>query len=183
VKELLATGDVGAASTEAIQALGPTVLGYLRPALHDEDDVADAFAQWAENMWKGLPAFEWRSSLSTWAIRIACNVTLNLRDRPQARRERRFHPGEASAVAEAVRTTTAARVERQRRALDELRKELTVEQQTLLFLRLEQELSWDEIADVLSTAGVRLDANTACKRFERVKSQLERLAREKKLLE
>jgi RNA polymerase sigma-70 factor (ECF subfamily) len=65
----------------------------------------------------------------------------------------------------------------------ELRKNLTAEQQTLLFLRVDQELSWDEIAEILSEAGKRVDADTACKRFERLKAQLAKLAREKKLVE
>jgi RNA polymerase sigma-70 factor (ECF subfamily) len=182
-RELLAKGDVRGAATAVIQELGPVVLSYLRPALRDDDEVADAFARWAENVWKGLPSFEWRSTLKTWAIRLACNVALNERDRAHWRRERRFLTGEASALANSVRTTSAVRVERQRRVVLELRKGLSPEQQTLLFLRVDQELPWEDIAEILSAAGKRVDANTVSKRFERLKTRLRQLAREKGLLE
>jgi RNA polymerase sigma-70 factor (ECF subfamily) len=182
VRGLLGQGDVRAAATEAIQALSGPVLGYLRATLRDEDDVADASSTWAEHVWRGLPAFEWRSSLRTWALRIACNVALNLRAQAHRRHERRFDTGEASALIDSIRSSSAARTVWQERALFELRRELTPEEQTLLFLRKDQELSWEEVADILSAAGKRVDAGTASKRYERLKDRLRKLARERGLV-
>ncbi|MFT3917526.1 MAG: sigma-70 family RNA polymerase sigma factor [Anaeromyxobacteraceae bacterium] len=182
VKERLAAGDDREAATAVIQQLGPVVLSYLRPMLKDEDDVADAFSEWAERVWKGLPGFEWRSSLKTWCIRLACNVALNMKDGAHRRRVRRFASGEASALAESIRTTSAVRVERHRADLLELRKELTPEEQTLLFLRADQGLSWDEISEVLSGTGEPVSADTLAKRYERLKARLAKLARERGLV-
>jgi RNA polymerase sigma-70 factor, ECF subfamily len=183
VKELLASSDVSGAATEAIRGLGPTVLSYLRPMLRDEDEVADAFSQWAENLWKGLPRFEFRSSLRTWALRLACNEALQLRGRAARKRERRLGTSEASGIAEAVRTHSVAHSDRRRQELLELRRSLSAEDQTLLFLRVDQRLSWNDVAAALSEGGKHVDPDTACKRFERLRARLEKEAKKRQMLE
>jgi RNA polymerase sigma-70 factor, ECF subfamily len=183
VRALLAAGDLRAAATEAIRGLGPPILRYLRTVLRDETDAADALSQFAENLWRGLPSFRGGSALRTWAFRIAWNAALNLRDEAWRRKGRRFATGEASAIAEDVRTRTAVRVERQRDALRQLRESLTPEEQSLLTLRIDLELSWAEIAEVLAPGGSPLSADTVSKRFERLKDRLARMAREQGLLD
>lgn len=183
IQALLASGDARGAATAVIEALGPTVLSYLRPVLRDEDDVKDAFSIWAENVWKGLPGFEGRSSLKTWCLRLACNVALNQKNLAHARKVRRFETGEASRLAESLRTASAIKVEQRRQRVLELRKLLTPDEQTLLFLRADQELSWEEIAEVLEEAGTPVTAVTLAKRYERLKERLSKLAREQGLLE
>jgi RNA polymerase sigma-70 factor (ECF subfamily) len=183
VRTLVAAGDRRAAATDAIRALGPSILRYLRTVLRDEADAADAFSQFAENLWKGLPTFRGGSALRTWAFRIAWNAALNLRDEAWRRKGRRLATGEASALAEDIRTRTAVRVERQRDALRKLREALTPEEQSLLTLRIDLELSWAEIAEVLAADGSPTSADTVSKRFERLKDRLARMAREQGLLE
>jgi len=68
-------------------------------------------------------------------------------------RGRRFFTGEASALAEEIRTRSHVKVERQRQALDKLRESLDAEEVSLLALRIDQRLSWAEIAEVLSADG------------------------------
>jgi RNA polymerase sigma-70 factor (ECF subfamily) len=183
VQELLAAGDVRGAATEAIRAYGPQVLQYLRALLRDETEARDAFSQWAENLWKALPSFRAESSLKTWALRLAHNAALNLRNEAWRKRGRRFATGEASAIAEDVRTRSVLRVERQRQALDKLRRSLTTEEQSLLVLRIDQGLPWNEIAEVLELDGRPVEPATLMKRFERLKERLARLAREQGLVE
>ena len=183
VLALLAAGDTSGAATAVIQAFTPVVLSYLRPVLRDEEDVKDALSIWAENVWRGLPGFERRSSLKTWCVRLACNVGLNFRDQAHVRRVRRFDPGEASALAEDFRTATALRIERQRRGILALREELTPEEQTLLFLRADQELPWAPVAAIPGEGGTAVPPNTLAKRFERLKERLGQLARERGLLD
>jgi RNA polymerase sigma-70 factor (ECF subfamily) len=183
VRGLVERCDARAAATEVIKALGRDVLVYLRAALRDEDDVADAHSEWAEHVWKGLPGFEWRSTLRTWSFRLASNVVHNLRDRAHRRRERRFLTGEASALAESMRTSSKRWWHRRRIEFEELRLGLTDEQRTLLFLRVDQDLTWEEIAEILSAGGEQVGADTVCKRFERLKARIARMARERKLLD
>jgi RNA polymerase sigma-70 factor (ECF subfamily) len=183
VKELLAAGDQRGAATLALREYGPKILGYLQVMLRDEDDAADAFSIFAENLWKGLDSWRSEASLRTWAYKLAWNAALNLRDEAWRRHGRRFRPSEASALADEIRTKTVVRVERQRASLATLRAELTDEEQTLLVLRIDQSLAWEEIAEVLATAEAKPDTATLRKRFERLKERLSKLARERGLVD
>ncbi len=183
VRELLAAGDLEGAATEALRRLGPQILRYLRSLLREESAATEAFSQFAENLWRGLPRFRAESSLRTWAFRLASNAAINLREEAWRVRGRRLATGEASKIAEEVRTKTAVRVERQRRALDKLRESLSVEDRSLLVLRIDQALSWGEIADILSAEGRRVDVAAVAKRFERVKERLGKLARDQGLVD
>jgi len=183
IAELRAGGDLAGAATEAIRGLGPAVLRYLRSLLRDEDDATEAFSQFAENLWRGLPAFRGDSAFRTWAYRLAWNAALDMRDGAWRKRGRRLRTQEASALADEVRTKTAVVVERQRRALDRLRESLSVEDQSLLVLRVDQGLPWNEIAEVLAEEGRPVAPAALMKRFERLKERLARLARDQGLLE
>jgi RNA polymerase sigma-70 factor (ECF subfamily) len=182
VQASLQERDLRAAATSAIRELGPRIVRYLRTTLRDEDDVSDAFSDWAESLWSGIGSFEGRSSFKTWAFRLAFNSMLSLRDKAHRRRERRFETGEASALAEEVRTTVVS-LERRRQRLDELRAELPPDEQTLLFLRVGEGLAWEEVAAVLTRESTRLDAAAVRKRFERLKAKLQKLARARGLVE
>jgi RNA polymerase sigma-70 factor (ECF subfamily) len=172
VRALLGAGAHADAATEAIRALGPAVLRYLRTLLRVEADANDAFSCWAESVWSGLPGFRGEASLRTWAFRLAHREALAVVDHAWRRRVRPFATGEASRLAATLRTASAVRVERRRRKLDALVARLTPEQQSLLSLRVDQGLSWDEIADVLSSGARRADPKTLAKRYERLKEQL-----------
>ena len=158
------------------------ILGYLQAVLRDEADAADAFSIFAEHLWRGLPTWRGQSSLKTWAFKLAWNAALNLKDEAWRRRGRRFRTGEASRLAEEIRTRTGLRVERQRQALDGLRAELTEEEQTLLVLRIDQQLAWEEIAEVMAVDDVPVDSAALRKRFERLKEKLTRLAKDRGLV-
>ncbi|HVP67934.1 MAG TPA: sigma-70 family RNA polymerase sigma factor [Anaeromyxobacteraceae bacterium] len=182
VKELLERGDVGKASEEVIRGLGPRVLRYLRSVLRDEDQAADAFSLFAESVWQGLAKFRGDSALLTWALWIARNVALDLRRNPWNRDRQRLSTGAASALADSIRTRTHARWAQREEDLAVLRKGLSTEEQSLLVLRMDQRLSWAQIADVLSRDGTVVQPATVMKRFERLKARLGKMARRRGLL-
>jgi len=183
LRALLAAGDLRAAATEAIRGYGPQVLQVLRAMLRDEAEAREAFSQFAENLWRGLSTFRGESSFKTWALRLACNAARNQRDEAWRRRGRRLATGEASALAEEVRTRSVVRVERQRQALDRLRQSLRVEEHSLLVLRIDQGLSWSEVAEVLAEEGEPAEPAALMKRYERIKERLGKLAREQGLVD
>ncbi|HUL60582.1 MAG TPA: sigma-70 family RNA polymerase sigma factor [Anaeromyxobacteraceae bacterium] len=182
VQELIAAGDLRTAATEALRVLGPQVLRYLRSVLRNEADAGDAFSQFAENLWSGLAGFRGQSALRTWAFRIARNAAANLRDEAWRRRGRPFATGEASALALEIRTASAVRAEQQHDALSKLREALTDDDRALLALRVDQQLSWEEVAEILSADDAPVTAGTLTKRFERLKDRLARMAKEQGLL-
>ncbi len=178
LRQLLAAGDERGAATEAMRALGPKILGYLRSVLRDEADAGDAFSTFAENLWRGIGSFRGESSFRTWAFKVAWNAAMNVRNDAWNRLGRRFETGEASMLAEEIRTRTGPRIERQRTALDEIRATLSAEEQTLLVLRIDQQLPWEDIAEVLSAGGARVESAALRKRFERLKERLAKLLRQ-----
>lgn len=175
VRELVEQGDVRAAATEAIARLGPEVLRYVRALLRDEDMAADAFSDFAENLWKNLPSFRWSGSLRTWAFKIATRAAFDVQQEAWRRRRRRLASSEASRLAAQV-WSTAARVERQQQWLDAVRESLSVEERALLTLRVDRELSWQEVAEALSAEGESVEAAAVAKRFERLKERLAAVA-------
>jgi RNA polymerase sigma-70 factor (ECF subfamily) len=182
VRERLAAGGPDGAATALIETLGPAILRYLRSMLRVEEDAADAFSQWSENVWTGLPSFRGESSLKTWGYRLAWNAAQNLRNEAWRKRGQRLATGQASALAMSIQTKSVVVVERQRQALEELRAALSEEDRSLLVLRLDQQLSWNEVAEVLAAEVKRIEPATLMKRFERVKARLGELARERGLL-
>jgi RNA polymerase sigma-70 factor (ECF subfamily) len=183
VEALLAQGELRAAATEAIRLLGPRILGYLRAVLRDENDAAEAFSIFAESLWRGLKSFRGECAFRTWAYKVAWNAALRLRDDAYRRRGRRLASSEASRLAEEVRTSSVMRHERQSAALERLRAALTAEEQTLLVLRVDQALPWEDVAHVLSGPQGRPDPAALRKRFERLKERLARKAREEGLVD
>jgi len=183
IQALIAAGDHKEAASVAIRLMGPKVLGYLRSILRNEEDAGDAFSSWAEDLWLGLPSYRGEASFRTWAFKLAWCAAMHIRSDAWKRLGRRFNSGEASKLAEELRTRTALRDERQRRQLDELKALLEPEEQTLLFLRLDQEMDWNEVALVLSGEGPALDPAAIRKRFERLKAKLAKLAKDRGLTE
>jgi RNA polymerase sigma-70 factor (ECF subfamily) len=183
VQALLGKADHRGAASEAIRGFGPKVLGYLRSILRDDEDAADAFGHFAEDLWRGIPGFRGESSFKTWCFKLAWCAAMHVRSDAWKRLGRRLDTSEASRLADEVRTRSVVRVEKQRLNLDRLRETLSAEEQTLLFLRLDQGLEWTEVAEVLSAAGPAVEATTLRKRYERLKERLARLVREQGLAE
>jgi len=183
VQELLAAGDHKGAASEAIRGLGPKVLGYLRSILRNDEDAADAFSHFAEDLWRGIGGFRGEASFKTWAYKLAWCAAMHVRSDAWKRLGRRLETGEASRLADEVRTKSVVRDEKQRVSLDRLREALTAEEQTLLFLRLDQQLEWNEVAEVLSAGGPVVEPTALRKRYERLKERLAKMAREQGLTE
>lgn len=173
VRELLGAGTPDLAATEVIVTLGPQVLGYLC-ALHGDDDGEDVFADWAEGLWKALPAFRFEASLRTWAYRVAWSASTHFRRDPWRARRQRLSTGAASRLAASV-TRAAAPAPDER--LEALRRRLGEEDQTLLILHVSRELTFEEIALVLAGEGGPPPAATLRKRYQRVRARLARWAR------
>src|SRR6266545_5597528 len=183
VLQLVASGDVRGAATLAIGWLRPRIRQYLRAVLRNDADAADAYSRFEEALWRDLPNFRAESSLTTWAFSIAVHAGMQVRNDAWHRRVCPFASGEASGIAEEIRTSSKLRGERQRQSLEALRQALTPQDQTLLTLRLDQRLSWEEIAQVLTGSGQSVSVAALCKRFEQLKRRLERMARDEGLVD
>lgn len=182
LRALVRDGRLADAVTEAIKIYGPEIYALLVSIHRGEDLADDAFALFCENVWKGLAGFEGRSSFRTWAYTIAWHASSRLRDRKASRREVLVTDSQVAALAQQVRAETSSRLrEEKRNRVRELRETLPPEDQLLLVLRVERELSWNDLARVMNPETELDDENVTResarlrKRFQAVKERLRAL--------
>ena len=181
---LLDAGDARGAATEIVRVLGPQILGYLSATLRDDDAAQDAFAQFTEDLWNGLPSFRRECPIRVWAWRLAWHAAARTARDPYRKRGRRFVTGEISALAAAYASVpTAVWTDERSAKLDALRAALDPEERTLLILRVDKAMPWSEVAQVLSTNESPVDPAALRKRFERIKAKLAEHARAQGLVE
>jgi len=184
IARLLETGDLPAAASAIMRGYGPAVLGYLLGLARDEDRADDVFSQFCEDLWRGLPGFRRDSSSRTWVYTLAWHAWLRQERDAYRRHGRPLASEEMSRLAAEVRSTTALHLKTEvKDAVARLREQLSPAEQSLLVLRVDRELSWSEVAAVMSTPEEPLDPRTATKRFQRVKDKLRTLAEDAGLLE
>ncbi|HEX7844063.1 MAG TPA: sigma-70 family RNA polymerase sigma factor [Kofleriaceae bacterium] len=180
----LARGELQAAATAMLTGLGPQILGYLAATLRDDDAAYEVFGQFSEELWKSIATFRGESSFKTWAYKIVMHSISRYRRDGFRRRGQPLASDELSAIAEQVRSQTPPfqRTEVKDR-IAELRASLEPEDQTLLFLRVDQGLPWSDVAAVIAAQGAPVDVAALRKRFERAKARLRKLAEQDGLLE
>lgn len=191
VRAALASGDLDEATTLALEAYGPELLGFLLALLRSPVDAGDAFSDASIDVWRGLPGFQWHSSLRTWLYVLTRRAAYRLNRDPRRRVERAVPFSAVSRVSKltvALRHTTLPRLEAQHDALAEIRRKLDPDDQVLLVLRVDREMAWRDIAEVLeqqrgdgetTASAEELDAGAARlrKRFMRIKEQIREMAK------
>lgn len=184
IADHLARGDLPAAATSALHGLGPQILGYLVATLRSDDAAYDVFSQFSEELWKSIATFRGHSSFKTWAYKIVMHSISRYRRDGFRRRGQALISDEVSAIAEQIRSKTPPfqRTEIRDRIAD-LRASLDPDEQTLLFLRVDQALPWNDVAAVIAEQGSAVDVAALRKRFERAKQKLRKLAEREGLLE
>jgi RNA polymerase sigma-70 factor (ECF subfamily) len=138
-----------------------------------------------------LPRFEWRSSARTWVYVIARRAAVDVL-RAEGGRRRRNQPlsdSHLAAIADHVRTTTLPLLKTERRsALARLRDELPPDDRTLLVLRVDRDLAWDDLARIFlgtespADGELRRESARLRKRFQLVRGRLRERARAAGLL-
>lgn len=184
-------GDIKGAVTLALSSYGPEIFGYLLAVLRDEQRAEDVYSDFAEDVVRGMPAFRFESSARTWLYTIARHACSR-----HLAREQRKRTVALSAAPEALDIVATTRVPTPpyvrtgvREGIERLRKTLKPDDQTLLILRVDRNMAWLDIAQILagperklSEADLRASAARLRKRFERLKDRLRDLARAEKLI-
>lgn len=163
------------AATIAIRGYGPELVTFLHALLRDPCQADEVFSIVCEHLWKGIQKFRWHSSFRTWAYAIARNARFS-----HARGVKRRGPttDSVSALVQQVQTETAQHLRTETKdRLAEIRAALEPDDQALLILRVDRQLSWRDIAQVFEDEGASteaLDRRTAAlrKRFNRLKDDL-----------
>ncbi|MBO6934171.1 MAG: sigma-70 family RNA polymerase sigma factor [Deltaproteobacteria bacterium] len=187
-----AEGDKTTVVTHLLHTEGAAILGFLHSRLGSADAAQEVFARFCEDLWRGIESFEWRCSLRGWAYTLARHAEARYRrDRGRAhRRQLRLDDAPAGVLAavDHVRTTTRLHLRSEvKDRMRALRERLPEEDQTVLVLRVDKGLSWNDLATVMQ--GQEVDETTLAreaarlrKRFQLIKSRLRDWAREDGLL-
>ncbi len=169
----LAAGDLTTAATMGVRGYGPQILGYLRATLGAEQ-ADEAFSIFCESLWKSLPKFRRESSFLTWVYQLAWGATQRIISSPHRRRAVQLSSSAMAAIAQEVRSTAPIYLQTEEtKRLARIRGGLDVAEQTLLVLRVDRDLAWQDIAIVMAS-----DPAALRKRFERLKAKIKRLADE-----
>ena len=182
LRELITRGDYERATEEALRSYGPELVGWLCSILPSTADAHDAFSRMSEELWKSLRRFDGRCAVRTWCYMLARHSAARIRGRSGKRREVLVSqiPSLQQAVTQ-IWNTSQREARRTRDAYAEIRTELAEDDQTLLVLRVDRNLAWRDIAQViLGEAAVPAEltrkASALRKQFERVKDRLRDLA-------
>jgi RNA polymerase sigma-70 factor, ECF subfamily len=175
-------GDLDAALKVAITGYGEEVFSFVVARMRDEDAAGDVFSQACEDLLRTLPSFEWRCSLRTWFYRIARSAASRYQRSPMNRPERRVALSHVSELVDHVRSRTVAHLRSDvKDQMRTLREQLDADEQQLLFLRIDQDLSWNEIAEIVGDEGdddaaVQRTSARLRQQFQKLKDRLRELA-------
>jgi RNA polymerase sigma-70 factor (ECF subfamily) len=171
IRTRMDAGDLEGAVTDALEAYGDEVFGFLVGLSGDYDRAGDVYSAAVERVWKNLPRFRWESSLRTWMYTIARNEFL----RGVHKAKRQVPLSAAPSVQALVAKQRTATPVHQQTAVKErfrkIREALDPEDHMLLGLRLDRKLPWNEIATIMEGNAAALR-----KRYERLKARLQELA-------
>lgn len=181
-----AAHEFEAAATAAIKGYGPEILGYLAAATRREHETAEVFSDFCEDLWRGLATFRGDASFRTWAYRIAYHALARAGRTGAKRRQRTVALGdvpEIEALVDHVRTQTLPHLRTDiKKEVLELRQQLDEEERTLLILRIDRRLEWEDIArivdpEISTPEAAKRSSATLRKRFERIKLRLRELSK------
>ena len=189
VRCLCQQGAVGKAVERVLQGHGLEVQRVMSGILRDEVRVQDAYGIFCERLLKWLPGFRGEGQLWMWLNRMARNSCLQLLKAPG----RREVPVSDSQFPDQARPERSQTPLWQQDAMKErfraLRESLQPQDRMLLALRLDQKLSWREVArrmsgpqGALTEEALNRRATTLRQQFQRAKARLRALAMEDSLL-
>jgi len=188
IQSLLEKGDLQRAASRAVEGYGPEVFGFLVSLVRDTRDASEVFSQTCEDLWVGIERFEGRCSMRTWLYTLARHAAARFRRSPHRRAGRRLALSQVSEIADRVRTQTLPFLRTEAKSeLARIREALDEEDRALLVLRVDRGLSWNDIAlvfagDDASKATLERTSARLRKRFQAVKSEIRKRAREAGLL-
>lgn len=182
---LLEAGDFEGAATQALDRYGPELYGYLVHTLGGESDAAEVFLQLGEDLWRGLPRFAGRSSVRTWLYVLARNAAGHYRRSPWNRPHRRAAGAALDDILARTRTRTAPWLRTDiKDKLRELRESLSHEDRTILVLRVDRQLAWNDVArvtlgsDSVDEVALAREVARVTKRYQLIKEQLRKRAKD-----
>jgi RNA polymerase sigma-70 factor, ECF subfamily len=185
---LIRAGAFEQAATRALEIYGAELYGFLVNHFAGESAASEVFGQVGEDLWKGLPQFGFRCTVRTWLYVLARNASSRYRRSPW-QRQRTSESALDHAMAKA-RSGTAPWLQTEvKDRWRTLRESLDPDDRSLLVLRVDRDLPWDDCAritledDTADDAAIAREAARLRKRFQFVKDDLRERAKAAGLLD
>lgn len=150
---------------EAIEQNQQKLLRVCSVYAEDEDDKKDLFQESLIHIWKSMPSFEAKSSISTWMFRVTLNVCLRLQSQEKKKRNR-FLKMDSISFAHIVQEDADPEEQERLIQLRNCIKKLEDADKAIITLYLE-ELPYREIAVVTG-----LSENHVAVKLKRIKNKL-----------
>jgi RNA polymerase sigma-70 factor (ECF subfamily) len=186
IRDAFEAKDFEQAATLAVEHYGAELLGFLEGLTRDADAASEVFQQWSELFWRTLPSFEWRCSARTWAYKLARRAAHDhgRREQKHGRAQPLTDLSRLSVAVERVRSaTTAYKRTDVKSQFQQLREQLSQEDQSLLTLRVDRGLQWHELAEIMlgddaspTEQQLKAEAARLRKRFQLIRDRLRKLA-------
>lgn len=155
---LFRNGQTERAFKELVAAYGERLYWHVRGFVCSHEDTDDLLQEIFIKVWSAMPSFRGDSKLFTWVYRIATNETLNWLHKQKVRLMLKF---------ESLDNTLAGRIEADpylngnevQKALIKAMARLPERQKTVFAMRYFDELSYEEISEILGRSVGALKAS------------------------
>jgi RNA polymerase sigma-70 factor, ECF subfamily len=171
----------------ALELYGEELRRFILAVLRRPDLANEVYSCVCEKLLKNLARFRWESSLRMWLFRVARNECMEGLRSP-ARREHLVSQPPDAVQRERSRTQPWLRTDVKER-FRALREQLSPHERMLLQLKVEQDLPWTDVAEILwdepsppTPGALEKRAVALRQQFKRLKERLKALALESGLL-
>ena len=159
ILDLYQSGQREKAFTEIVDSYSERLYWHVRRFLCSHDDTDDMVQEIFLQIWNSLPYFRGDSQLYTWIYRIATNESLNFLQKQKIRSALRFE-------------SVSSKLEEKRLLMKAVQR-LPAKQRTVFIMRWFDELSYEDISEILGTSVGALKASYHFA-AEKIKAALEK---------
>lgn len=172
ILELYKAGEREKAFGEIVESYSERLYWHVRRFLCSHEDTDDLLQEIFIKIWSSLSSFRGDSSLYTWIYRIATNESLNFLQKQKIRAALRFESMN-SKLEEKIDEDNGVDGNEAQKALMKAVQRLPAKQRTVFIMRWFDDLSYEDISEILGTSVGALKASYHFA-SEKIKTELEK---------
>lgn len=173
IVDLYRSGQREKAFKEIVDSYSERLYWHVRRFLWSHEDTDDLLQEIFVKVWSSLPSFRGDSQLYTWIYRIATNESLNFVQKQKIRSALRFE-SITPKIEEKIDEDTLMNGDQLQRELAKAVQRLPAKQRTVFIMRWFDEMSYEEISEILETSVGALKASYHFA-AEKIKADLEKI--------
>lgn len=158
ILDLYKSGQRELAFKEIVDSYSERLYWHVRRFLCSHEDTDDLLQEIFIKIWTSLPTFRGESQLYTWIYRIATNESLNFLQKQKIRAALRFEDITAR-LDEKIDEDSGVSGDEAQKALMKAMSRLPSKQKTVFIMRWFDDLSYEDISEILGTSVGALKAS------------------------